>query len=108
MSSAAFHLTVAAAAGEPRALRDLRALLLGLTANEVLFGVKLDAPDAVPPEQLPLVTTRLAAVGDVSAMAEVAEAEAGRGELSQALRWCTAAVEHARARPEEVSASSSE
>ena len=62
-----------AAAGDVRALRDLRSLCQGLSASEVLVGVKMRESDLPLLEPwLKSVTLRLAAAGDIGAMLEMA------------------------------------
>ena len=97
--SAGFHLVCAAAASEPRALRDLRSLLRGLRADELLPGVSLSGEnlEKLGAQYLPRLNARLAAAGDACAMLELAnqlaaheadEATAAR----KALKWIDAAL----------------
>ena len=99
--SAGFHLVCAAAASEPRALRDVRALLLGLAADELLAGVRLRDADVGPAaaELLTGVTRRLAAAGEVSAMAEAADASAAAGDAAGGAAWLRTAVARAEETP---------
>jgi len=100
--SAAYHLVCAAAAGEPRALRDLRSMLRGLTGDEVLPGVQL-APLCTEEEQSAAAAAcaalgpLLASAGDAAALLDFAEAERAKGELASAEEWLRGAVEAVRA-----------
>ncbi|EOD18219.1 hypothetical protein EMIHUDRAFT_95998 [Emiliania huxleyi CCMP1516] len=106
--SAAYHLVCAAAAGaphaarEPRALRDLRSMLRGLTGDEVLPGVQL-APLCTEEEQSAAAAAcaalgpLLASAGDAAALLDFAEAERAKGELAGAEEWLRGAVEAVRA-----------
>ena len=88
MASAGHHLVCAAAAGDVRALRDLRSLCQGLSASEVLVGVKMRESDLPLLEPwLKSVTLRLAAAGDIGAMLEMAG-----GRDSDGVAWLRAAV----------------
>ena len=97
--SAGFHLVCAAAANEPRALRALRSLLRGLSADELMPGVSLSGEnlEKLGAQYLPRLNARLAAAGDACAMLELAnqlaaheadEATAAR----KALGWIDAAL----------------
>ena len=97
--SAGFHLVCAAAANEPRALRALRSLLRGLSADELMPGVSLSGEnlEKLGAQYLPRLNARLAAAGDACAMLELAnqlaaheadEAAAAR----RALKWIDAAL----------------
>lgn len=100
--SAAYHLVCAAAAGEPRALRDLRSMLRGLTGDEVLPGVQL-APLCTEEEQSAAAAAcaalgpLLASAGDAAALLDFAAAERAKGELAGAEEWLRGAVEAVRA-----------
>eukprot|EP00966_Prymnesium_polylepis_P245313 5675208-Prymnesium_polylepis.1 len=75
--SAGFHLLCAAAANDARALRDLRSLCLGLSASEVLPGLRLVPQDvAAVAKHLPCVQAKLAAAGDLGSLVEMAQAAA--------------------------------
>lgn len=89
-------------AGEPRALRDLRSMLRGLTGDEVLPGVQL-APLCTEEEQSAAAAAcaalgpLLASAGDAAALLDFAEAERAKGELASAEEWLRGAVEAVRA-----------
>lgn len=68
-------------------------MCLGLSANELLPGVKLakeDEPSLSP--LLPEITSRLAAAGELSAMVELAERRSEEGEVGQAVELLVRAV----------------
>ena len=95
----------AAAAGDKRALTDLRSLARGLPASEVLVGVRLrESEVASLAEWLPKITLRLATAGDVSAMLEVADQAAGEGRNADGAAWLRAAVRKYDAMDEEEQA----
>ena len=92
--SAGFHLVCAAAGGDVRALRDVRSLAQGLSADVLLPGVSLAAGgEAALEKLLPSLTARLAAAGDVAAMVEVANAAAADGRAAAAAAWVRLALE---------------
>lgn len=104
-ASAGHHLVCAAAAGDKRALTDLRSLARGLPASEVLVGVRLrESEVASLAEWLPKITLRLATAGDVSAMLEVADQAAGEGRNADGAAWLRAAVRKYDAMDEEEQA----
>ena len=97
VASAGHHLVCACAANEPRALRDLRALVRGMSADELLPGVCLDSPsDELQAWIVPVLTTRLAHSGDATAMLEAANNLAASGANNAPVRaaaWVHAALE---------------
>ena len=109
IGSAAFHMVCAAACGEPRALRDLRALAQGISADELLPGMSLppDEAEAMGAQHLPMLTRRLAAAGDPDAILTVANGEAAAGRPKQAAAWLQAAVDSATAAQEAAASSGS-
>ena len=72
----------------------MRALLLGLSCDELLPGVR-PSDDYAPHAStlLPLISARLAASGDVASMVEAADAASAAGDASLAAGWLKAAVE---------------
>ena len=96
VASAAYHLVCAASANEPRALRDLRSLCRGLSADELLPGVRIADEDLEGLSSLvPSLTARLAYSGDATAMLELANTIAASsvdGAAEAAAAWVQAAI----------------
>eukprot|EP00962_Isochrysis_galbana_P007217 scaffold1954_cov113-Isochrysis_galbana.AAC.8 len=94
--SAAHHLLCAAAAGDPRALRDVRSLLCGLSSDELIPGVSLSKLNQEQEQRAAALRTllgpRLAATGDVAEMLALAEAQLAEGHVPAAAAWLRAAV----------------
>ncbi|KAL3913738.1 MAG: hypothetical protein SGPRY_007873 [Prymnesium sp.] len=68
-------------------------LCLGLSANELLPGVKLAKEDEPSLSHLlPEITSRLAAAGELSAMVELAERKSQEGKVGQAVELLVRAL----------------
>lgn len=100
-TSAAHHLICAAAAGDARALRDVRSLLRGLSSDELLPGVKLAPLEPKQAERATelctLLAPRMASTGDISEMLALANAQHEQGDTITAVAWVRAAVRAAEA-----------
>ena len=99
VASAGYHLVCACAANEVKALRDMRALARGMSGDELLPGVRLTAGsqlDQLGEWLVPVLTARLAASGDATAMLETANDIAAAGEdgaTNRAAAWVQAAID---------------